>query len=105
MQGIEDLGVIVTSGSPELRIELNEQSLARYGVKKMYNPSSEMAIVAVSQLHCFTKMNAGFQHHGAVQTEYRQNEEMGKILVPERYHDTHQELAEIKTITGPLRVS
>ena len=34
VQGIEDLGVIRNIGQPELRIELNEQSLARYGVAK-----------------------------------------------------------------------
>ena len=31
VQGIEDLGVIRNIGQPELRIELNERQLARYG--------------------------------------------------------------------------
>ena len=44
VQGIEDLGVIRNIGQPELRIELN-------------NPSSKWPL-AVSRLHCFTKMNA-----------------------------------------------
>ena len=34
VQGIEDLGVIRNIGQPELRIELNERQLARYGVAK-----------------------------------------------------------------------
>ena len=34
VDGIEDLGVIRNIGQPELRIELNESRLARYGVAK-----------------------------------------------------------------------
>ena len=34
VEGIEDLGVIRNIGQPELRIELDEQKLARYGVAK-----------------------------------------------------------------------
>ena len=41
VDGIEDLGVIRNIGQPELRIELNESRLARYGVaRRMYNPLS-----------------------------------------------------------------
>ena len=34
VDGIEDLGVIRNIGQPELRIELDENKLARYGVAK-----------------------------------------------------------------------
>ena len=34
VQGIKDFGVIRNIGQPELRIELNEGQLARYGVAK-----------------------------------------------------------------------
>ena len=34
VEGIEDLGVIRNIGQPELRIELDESRLARYGVAK-----------------------------------------------------------------------
>ena len=56
VDGIEDLGVIRNIGQPELRIELDENKLARYGVaRKMYSPLSKWRL-EVSRLPCFTKM-------------------------------------------------
>lgn len=57
VEGIEDLGVIRNIGQPELRIELDEQKLARYGVAKEDVQSIiEMAIGGNRPLY-FMKMN------------------------------------------------
>lgn len=105
--GIEDLGVIRNIGQPELRIELNEQSLARYGVAKEDVQSIiEMAIGGKSASLLYEderKFNIMVRY----KPEFRQNEEeIGKILVPARNGTMIpiQELAEIKTITGPLLI-
>ena len=115
VQGIEDLGVIRNIGQPELRIELNEQSLARYGVAKEDVQSIiEMAIGGKSASLLYEderKFNIMVRY----KPEYRQNEEeIGKILVPTMngtmiptMNGTMipiKELAEIKTITGPLLI-
>ena len=55
VQGIEDLGVIRNIGQPELRIELNEQSLARYGVAKEDVQSIIEWLSEENRHHCFTK--------------------------------------------------
>ncbi len=58
VEGIEDLGVIRNIGQPELRIELDEGRLARYGCpKRMCRPLSKWPS-AESRLRCCTKMNA-----------------------------------------------
>ena len=107
VQGIEDLGVIRNIGQPELRIELNEQSLARYGVAKEDVQSIiEMAIGGKSASLLYEderKFNIMVRY----KPEYRQNEEeIGKILVPTMNSTMIpiKELAEIKTITGPLLI-
>ena len=107
VQGIEDLGVIRNIGQPELRIELNEQSLARYGVAKEDVQSIiEMAIGGKSASLLYEderKFNIMVRY----KPEYRQNEEeIGKILVPTMNGTMIpiKELAEIKTITGPLLI-
>ena len=107
VQGIEDLGVIRNIGQPELRIELNEQSLARYGVAKEDVQSIiEMAIGGKSASLLYEderKFNIMVRY----KPEFRQNEEeIGKILVPTMNGTMIpiKELAEIKTITGPLLI-
>ena len=58
VEGIEDLGVIRNIGQPELRIELDESRLARYGVAKEDVQSIiEMAIGGARAPRCFTKTN------------------------------------------------
>ena len=107
VQGIEDLGVIRNIGQPELRIELNEQSLARYGVAKEEVQSIiEMAIGGKSASLLYEderKFNIMVRY----KPEFRKNEEeIGKILVPAMNGTMIpiKELAEIKTITGPLLI-
>lgn len=107
VDGIEDLGVIRNIGQPELRIELDEEKLARYGVEKENVQSIiEMAIggKAASQLY---EEERKFDIVVRYKAEFRSNEEeIGKILVPTISGNMIplKELAEIRTITGPLLI-
>ena len=105
VEGIEDLGVIRNIGQPELRIELDEQKLARYGVAKEDVQSIiEMAIGGKSASLLYEderKFNIMVRYN----PEFRQNEDqIGKILVPasDGAMIPVKELADIRTITGPL---
>ena len=107
VQGIEDLGVIRNIGQPELRIELNEGQLARYGVAKEDVQSIiEMAIGGKSASLLYEderKFNIMVRYS----EQFRQNEEeIGKILVPamDGTMVPIKELADITTITGPLLI-
>ena len=107
VKGIEDLGVIRNIGQPELRIELNEQQLARYGVSKEDAQSIiEMAIGGKSASLLYEderKFNIMVRY----KEQFRKNEEeISKILVPamDGTMIPIKELAEIKTITGPLLI-
>ena len=105
VDGIEDLGVIRNIGQPELRIELNESSLARYGVAKEDIQSIiEMAIGGKSASLLYEDERK-FHIMVRYAEEFRRNEEeIGKILVPAKDGAMIpiQELADIQTITGPL---
>lgn len=107
IDGIEDLGVIRNIGQPELRIELDEGKLARYGVEKEHVQSIiEMAIggKAASQLY---EDERKFDIVVRYDEEFRRGEqEIGKILVPSTSGTMVpiKELAEIRTITGPLLI-
>ena len=107
VEGIEDLGVIRNIGQPELRIELDEQKLARYGVAKEDVQSIiEMAIGGKSASLLYEderKFNIMVRYN----PEFRQNEDqIGKILVPasDGAMIPVKELADIRTITGPLLI-
>ena len=107
VEGIEDLGVIRTIGQPELRIELDEGRLARYGVSKEdVQAIIEMAIGGKSASLLYEderKFNIMVRY----KPEFRQDEEeIGKILVPtmDGAMIPIKELAEIRTITGPLLI-
>ena len=83
VEGIEDLGVIRNIGQPELRIELDEGRLARYGVSKEdVQAIIEMAIGGKSASLLYEderKFNIMVRY----KPEFRQDEEeIGKILVP-----------------------
>ena len=93
VEGIEDLGVIRNIGQPELRIELDEQKLARYGVAKEDVQSIiEMAIGGKSASLLYEderKFNIMVRYN----PEFRQNEDqIGKdIGSGQRWsHDTCQ---------------
>lgn len=107
VEGIEDLGVIRNIGQPELRIELDEGRLARYGVSKEdVQAIIEMAIGGKSASLLYEderKFNIMVRY----KPEFRQDEEeIGKILVPtmDETMIPIKELAEIRTITGPLLI-
>ena len=99
------MGVIRNIGQPELRIELDESRLARYGVAKEDVQSIiEMAIGGKSasllyenerKFHIMVRYDQDFR---------RSEREIGKILVPARDGSMIpiKELADIRTITGPL---
>ena len=105
VDGIEDLGVIRNIGQPELRIELDESRLARYGVAKEDVQSIiEMAIGGKSASLLYEderKFNIMVRYESAFR---RSENEIGKILVPARDGTMVpiKELADITTITGPL---
>lgn len=105
VDGIEDLGVIRNIGQPELRIELNESRLARYGVAKEDVQSIiEMAIGGKSASLLYEderKFNIMVRYES---TFRRSENEIGKILVPAKDGSMIpiRELADIHTITGPL---
>ena len=107
VEGIEDLGVIRNIGQPELRIELDEGRLARYGVSKEdVQAIIEMAIGGKSASLLYEderKFNIMVRY----KPEFRQDEEeIGKILVPtmDGAMIPIKELAEIRTITGTLLI-
>ena len=107
VEGIEDLGVIRNIGQPELRIELDEGRLARYGVSKEdVQAIIEMAIGGKSASLLYEderKFNIMVRY----KPEFRQDEEeIGIILVPtmDGAMIPIKELAEIRTITGPLLI-
>lgn len=105
IRGITDLGVIRNMGQPELQIDINEDRLARYGVKKDDVQSIiEMAIggKAPSQVY---EDERKFNLVVRYAESYRDNAEaIAKIKVP---NDDGQmipigELATIRAISGPL---
>ena len=107
VRGITDLGVIQNIGQPELRIELDEGALARYGIDKATVQSViEMAIGGKSASMMYEgekKFNIMVRYEEG----FRRNAEaIGKILVPAAGGTMVpiSELARIRTLTGPLLV-
>lgn len=105
VEGIEDLGVIRNIGQPELRIELNESRLARYGVAKEDVQSIiEMAIGGKSASLLYEderKFNIMVRYESSFR---RGEDEIGKIRVPAKDGSMIpiREQADIRSITGPL---
>ena len=105
IDGITDLGVIKNIGQPELQIEIDEASLARYGVSKDDVQSTiEMAIggKAASQVY---EEDRKFNLVVRYEKPYRNSAEaIGKIKIPAQDGSMIpiSELAKIRTITGPL---
>lgn len=107
VDGIEDLGVIRNIGQPELRIELREDQLARYGVEKEDVQSIiEMTIGGKSASLLYEgerKFNIMIRYDEA----FRKSEaDIAKILVPAKGGAMIpiSELATLRRITGPLVV-
>ena len=105
IRGITDLGVIRNMGQPELQIDIDEDRLARYGVKKDDVQSIiEMAIggKAASQVY---EDERKFNLVVRYEEPFRDNAEaIAKIKVPTEDGQMIPigELAQIRSITGPL---
>lgn len=104
IDGVEDLGVIRNIGQPELRIELDENKLALYGVTTAdANATIEMAIggKAVSQIY---EGERKFQLRLRYMDKYRENAENIRNLLIPSIHGTKvpiKHIADISTLTGP----
>ncbi|MBC7388569.1 MAG: efflux RND transporter permease subunit [Opitutaceae bacterium] len=105
--GIADAAVIGLIGQPELRIELNQEKMALYGVNTAdCNSVIEMAIggKAVSRLY---EGERRFGIRIRYSPEFRSNEEdIGNLLVPTEHNTAValKELAYIHSVTGPAFV-
>ncbi|WP_143306380.1 efflux RND transporter permease subunit [Chitinophaga vietnamensis] len=107
VKGIEDLGVIQNIGQPELRVELDENKMATYGVATADAQAViEMAIggKAATQIY---EGNRKFDLRVRYMPEYRKTEvEIGKLMVP-TLRGTQVQLKEISRITmktGPILI-
>lgn len=105
IKGIADLGVIKNIGQPELQINIDEARLARYGVNKADVQSViEMAIGGKAATQVYEderKFDLVVRYAKPFRND---EEEIGKIKVPANNGTMIpiSELAEIRTITGPL---
>ena len=104
VRGVEDLGVIRNIGQPELRIDLDQNKIALYGVTTAdANATIEMAIggKAVSQIYEGEKK---FQLRLRYQEDYRNNAEaISNLLVPTMRGSQVpvKNIATIERLTGP----
>ncbi len=102
--GVEDLGVIRNIGQPEMRIELDENKLALYGVTTAdANAIIEMAIggKAVTQIY---EGERKFQLRLRYEENYRSNAEaISNLMVPSLRGNKVpiKNIATIQTLTGP----
>ena len=107
IRGIADLGVIRNIGQPELRIEIDEAKLARYGVdKEAVQRTIEMAIGGKAASQVFEEERK-FDLVVRYDKPFRSDEaQIAQIKVPACNGAMIPigELAEIRTITGPLIV-
>ncbi|SEW40764.1 cobalt-zinc-cadmium resistance protein CzcA [Chitinophaga sp. YR573] len=104
IKGVEDLGVIKNIGQPEMRIELDENKMALYGVTTAdANAIIEMAIggKAVTQIY---EGERKFQLRLRYEEQYRNNAEaISNLMVPtlRGARVPIKNIATIRTLTGP----
>lgn len=104
IQGVEDLGIIRNLGQPELRIDLDQNKMALYGVTTAdANAVIEMAIggKAITQIYENEKK---FQLRLRYSEGYRNNmEAIGNIMVPtiRGSQVPVKNIATLQTLTGP----
>ena len=112
VRGIEDLGVIRTTGQPEMRIELDERKLAVYGVNKSDAEAViEMAIggKAATQIY---EGERKFDLRIRYDRPFRSNEQqISQLMVPTESGTEAsagmipiKEIARIYTQTGPVLI-
>jgi len=107
VKGVEDLGVIKNIGQPELRIELDEQKLALYGVNKADAQAViEMAIGGKAATQIYED-----ERHFALRIRYapqfRSNEEaIGNLMIPTSVGSQIplKSVAHIYSQTGPVLI-
>lgn len=107
VKGISDLGVIRNIGQPELRIELDENALARYGIDKETVQSVIEMAVGGKNASMMYEGERKFNIMVRYEKPFRENSEaIGKILVPTANGSMVpiEELAKIRTLTGPLLI-
>jgi heavy metal efflux system protein len=105
--GVEDLGIFKTLGQPELRIELDRLTLARYGAN--ISEASNVIEVAVGGKKATTMYEGErrFDILVRMSPKFRENElEIGKLMVPceNGVRIPIRDIADIKTVTGPAFV-
>ncbi len=107
VRGIEDLGVIKNVGQPEMRIELDEQKLALYGVNKADAQAViEMAIggKAATQIY---EGERKFDLRIRYEPQFRKTEtEIAALMVPTQSGSMIpvKEIAAISMVTGPVLI-
>lgn len=107
VKGIEDLGVIKNIGQPELRVELDEQKLALYGVNKADAQAViEMAIggKAATQIY---EDERHFDLRIRYAPQFRSNEEaIGNLMIPTSIGSQIplKSVARIYSQTGPVLI-
>ncbi|MCK8493006.1 MULTISPECIES: efflux RND transporter permease subunit [Spirosoma] len=107
VQGIEDLGLIRTTGQPEMRVELDERKLAVYGVNKADAEAViEMAIggKAATQIY---EGERKFDLRIRYDLPFRSNEQqISRLMVPTENGSMIpiKEIAKVYTQTGPVLI-
>jgi heavy metal efflux system protein len=107
IRGIDDLGVIQSQGQPELRIELDQEKMALYGVATNdCNAVIEMAIGGKAA-STFYEGYKKFDIRVRFLPEFRMTEkEIGELMVPTLTGGQVpiKEIADINKITGPILI-
>jgi cobalt-zinc-cadmium resistance protein CzcA len=107
IEGVEDLGVIKNIGQPEMRIELDENKMALYGVTTAdANAIIEMAIggKAITQIY---EGERKFQLRLRYEEKYRNTaESISDLMVPtiRGARVPIKNIATIRTLTGPSMI-
>ncbi|MGA3014774.1 MAG: efflux RND transporter permease subunit, partial [Bacteroidales bacterium] len=107
IKGIDDLGVIKSIGQPELRIDLNQEKMAMYGVATAdCNAVIEMAIGGKAA-STFYEGYKKFDVRIRFLPEYRMTEkDIGDLMVPTQSGGQIpiKEIADITKTTGPILI-
>jgi cobalt-zinc-cadmium resistance protein CzcA len=107
VHGIEDLGLIRTTGQPEMRIELDEQKLAVYGVNKADAEAViEMAIGGKAATEIY-EGERKFDLRIRYDRPFRSNEQqISQLMVPTESGSMIpiKEIAHVYTQTGPVLI-
>ncbi|TCV11561.1 cobalt-zinc-cadmium resistance protein CzcA [Sphingobacterium alimentarium] len=104
VDGIEDLNVYRNIGLPELRIQLHDNKMARYGVDKANAQAVVEMAIGGSAATTFYEDERMFDVTVRFQKEYRDDEvKVGDILIPTEsgVKIPLREIATISYITGP----